>query len=384
MPKCINDSSKSYKGNEPSPKGKGFCAHAERVGAIKEGRNEKIWIVKQYSNGQKRWIPYRTTKQQNNNTIQNNNPIKQKGKKNKNQINTRKRTSTTHSSTERKPSQTVKRKKKVSSSTCEHFVFLERKQRKFELRNEYIGKLLDGNQFYEWKKYNCFSDKPQTLRKNILESFHKKKLSPDIINATYCGNKTRVDEIAFDTSLHDKYEKKIFIQHNGYWICLVCLKQNSADVYVIENEDDLIIEQEHYESDWLYTKLISTFSYQKLFEATDTADEYKDDYTINGPGHTILLQNNSHQYTYIGAETYQFKTDDVIEKYYCPEISNRVSYPVAIGTQYAYFLLDHTRVPMKYLHKIDTSQWYLAYNYYYGYKGKKSNTLKKYAIQMKT
>ena len=35
MPKCKNDPKKSYKGDEPSPKGLGYCAHAEKVGVTK-------------------------------------------------------------------------------------------------------------------------------------------------------------------------------------------------------------------------------------------------------------------------------------------------------------------------------------------------------------
>jgi hypothetical protein len=36
MPTCKNDSKKSYKGTEPSPKGLGFCAHAEKLGSTKK------------------------------------------------------------------------------------------------------------------------------------------------------------------------------------------------------------------------------------------------------------------------------------------------------------------------------------------------------------
>lgn len=32
MPNCKNDSKKSYKGTEPSPKGLRYCAHASKVG----------------------------------------------------------------------------------------------------------------------------------------------------------------------------------------------------------------------------------------------------------------------------------------------------------------------------------------------------------------
>ena len=37
MPICKNDPSKSYKGDEPSPKGLGYCAHAEKTGESRIG-----------------------------------------------------------------------------------------------------------------------------------------------------------------------------------------------------------------------------------------------------------------------------------------------------------------------------------------------------------
>lgn len=56
MPKCINDPLKTYKGDEPSPKGLGYCAHAEEIGTIKLGKDTRAWIVKQIKNGNKRWV----------------------------------------------------------------------------------------------------------------------------------------------------------------------------------------------------------------------------------------------------------------------------------------------------------------------------------------
>lgn len=55
MPKCINDTTKTYKGDEPSPKGLGYCASAEESGKIMTGKDNKKYIVKEISNGQKRW-----------------------------------------------------------------------------------------------------------------------------------------------------------------------------------------------------------------------------------------------------------------------------------------------------------------------------------------
>ena len=56
MPTCKNDPSKSYKGTEPSPKGMGWCAHGEKEGKVRKGKDGKEWIVKKVKNGSKRWV----------------------------------------------------------------------------------------------------------------------------------------------------------------------------------------------------------------------------------------------------------------------------------------------------------------------------------------
>jgi len=44
MPLCKNDSKSSYIGDEPSPKGLGYCAHPETEGTIMKGRDGNNWI----------------------------------------------------------------------------------------------------------------------------------------------------------------------------------------------------------------------------------------------------------------------------------------------------------------------------------------------------
>jgi hypothetical protein len=53
---CKNDSTRTYKGDEPSPKGRGYCAHAEKEGCVKKGKDGNKWIVKKVKNGSLRWI----------------------------------------------------------------------------------------------------------------------------------------------------------------------------------------------------------------------------------------------------------------------------------------------------------------------------------------
>lgn len=55
MKRCINDPDTFYLGNEPSPKGFGYCAHAEKKNKMMIGRDGKVWIVKEY-NSTKRWV----------------------------------------------------------------------------------------------------------------------------------------------------------------------------------------------------------------------------------------------------------------------------------------------------------------------------------------
>ena len=60
MPKCKNDPNRSYVGNEPSPKGLGICAHAEKINNKKKGKDGNMWIVKKIKNGTLRWTKFKT------------------------------------------------------------------------------------------------------------------------------------------------------------------------------------------------------------------------------------------------------------------------------------------------------------------------------------
>ena len=51
MPKCKNDPKKSYKGTEPSPKGLGYCAHGEKLGKIRKGKDGNNWKVESTKSG---------------------------------------------------------------------------------------------------------------------------------------------------------------------------------------------------------------------------------------------------------------------------------------------------------------------------------------------
>ena len=59
MPVCKNDPKRTYKGNEPSPKGLGYCAHSEKLDKVRKGKDGNTWIVSQTKSGTKRWIKFK-------------------------------------------------------------------------------------------------------------------------------------------------------------------------------------------------------------------------------------------------------------------------------------------------------------------------------------
>jgi hypothetical protein len=55
--KCKNDPTKSYTGTEPSPKGRGYCAHAVTPGTMATGKDGRDWVVKLDKNNVRSWKP---------------------------------------------------------------------------------------------------------------------------------------------------------------------------------------------------------------------------------------------------------------------------------------------------------------------------------------
>ena len=80
MPKCKNDPKKSYKGTEPSPKGLGWCAHGEKIGKIRKGKDGSKWIIKKIKNGSLRWTKYIKKRKQSKRPIKKNKSVFRKNR----------------------------------------------------------------------------------------------------------------------------------------------------------------------------------------------------------------------------------------------------------------------------------------------------------------
>lgn len=58
MPQCRNAPKAYYKGTEPSPKGRGYCASSEKMGTKMFGLDNQLWIIKTTKTNTKRWFKH--------------------------------------------------------------------------------------------------------------------------------------------------------------------------------------------------------------------------------------------------------------------------------------------------------------------------------------
>ena len=82
-------------------------------------------------------------------------------------------------------------------------------------------------------------------------------------------------------------------------------------------------------------------------------------------GNSILVQLDAHTYISIGCSIQLFKTEDVIYDYYSEVCGSDVPYPVALGENNVYFMLDMKLLKNELIPKTITPL--NMYGYYYGH-----------------
>ena len=84
-------------------------------------------------------------------------------------------------------------------------------------------------------------------------------------------------------------------------------------------------------------------------------------------GNSVLLHVSGKKYMFIGHKIYEFDMEDAVDSYFSKIGRNDVPYPVIVGTEMVYFMLDHTYVPRSAFGVLKAEQWEDAYSYYYGF-----------------
>jgi hypothetical protein len=95
-------------------------------------------------------------------------------------------------------------------------------------------------------------------------------------------------------------------------------------------------------------------------------------------GNSILLHLSGNKYVFVGHEVYEFQMEDMVDSYYSLIGNSDVPYPVLLGSDYVYFMLDHCYVPRTaFSPSMSKADWEDAYSRFYGWldpmTGKKSS-----------
>lgn len=320
MPKCINDPKKSYKGTEPSPKGLGYCAHSEKIGSEKKGRDGNLWVVKKVGKS-KRWMKKST-----------------------------------------KDSVKLFYKKKFGG----RFIHGYGKE-----HNIKIGKVI-GDKFHKWVSYNKFSkfgkkvpnweniDVPKGVYEEFIEGKNEKN-------------------IKVLTNLNKK--KHYFTLDNGGRPFCTYIIGKKVIVYKEKKNSDKDYEFMwkwfHYldlPENIRYSEKIKTFTTKKIYIGKSPKNEmtkFSGGYGEKWDGNTILLELTGNKYVYLGETITEFtlQKGDKVEKYWSPVGNSAVPYAFILGEKNVYFMWDMMYIPKDILFKgvdMDKVEWTDLSSVYYG------------------
>jgi hypothetical protein len=349
MPKCKNDNERTYLGTEPSPKGFGWCAHKEKIGVKRKGKDGNMWIIKEVKNGSKRWIKFTKDIKSLNDTKSTNNNVRMIDNKN-NKIDCTK---------------FVSYRKKLSTELI---------WKKKKIIYDYLYGLDAGKkQIYKFISYNKF-EKETT---KISEGYRKFTMNKKIINQEYCGNMVYLDE---NNKEYLEIKKKMkgykkYMTLRNRWVPYLCyIKKNNIYIYKKNIEQDIpyhLYYPYNTNQDWMYTKFVKHYKCIKIFIGKDTG---LSNFSEGGlDGNTILLQIEKNKYVFIEGIIYEFTTTDQIINYFSLVGNNEVPYPIALGKENVYFMKDDGMyIPRKYFpEKMIESEFENAYSILYNFYNNK-------------
>jgi len=118
-----------------------------------------------------------------------------------------------------------------------------------------------------------------------------------------------------------------------------------------------------------YSKLLKRLSAEKVYVGKSSCGTSADLCGKPAIGNTLLLHLTGKKYMHIGHGITEFTIDDKVDDYFSLVGNNDVPYPILLGTENVYFLLDNAYYPRSaFTAKMSKLDWEDAYQYYYGFK----------------
>jgi hypothetical protein len=159
--------------------------------------------------------------------------------------------------------------------------------------------------------------------------------------------------------------KAYLIHDNGGRPFRVVIKPTAVEVYKRDKKSKGAEESDEAEA---FSVLIDTFPAKKVFVGKSSGMCEMCDHPAKQAkqfeGNSILVQTAANKYVYIGHEIFSFELKDEVDKYYSPVGHSDVPYPLILGKENVYFLLDKQYVPRDMFPK--SQVWEDAYRPWYG------------------
>jgi hypothetical protein len=235
------------------------------------------------------------------------------------------------------------------------------------------------HKIYKFIKYNKF----ETEITEVPKEARKKKISIDIINKYYCGNKSTLTE---DKNLLSKYskDKSYFILDNGGHPFCVFVNSKYVDVFRIPK--NMVIDDDDYDkiNKYHYSEKIASFNPKTTFIGKSPKNKmtrFSHGYGNRFDGNSILLELSTNNYVFIGWEIYSFKSLSKIIKFVSPIGGSSVVYPYGIDKNNNFYLLtaDVILQDFKFSKNYDE-----PYGFYYdNFESKKKTTGLKNPLKIK-
>lgn len=239
-----------------------------------------------------------------------------------------------------------------------------------EIVQEIDGIIANNRHIHKYIDYNRFAVEPTPISKG----FRMVHLKQDWVAAYRCGNLKHFDELEWNKSIHTGYITHL-THDNGGRPFLVALKNSLVKVYMLPPNTwrygEVEIKRYH------YSHLVAEFKPKKIFTGNSPGDGPK--FKAN----SFLLKLPKNIYVFIGHSVYKFtSTDDIVE--YASAVGNSdVPYPVALGKENVYFMLDHAYVSNAHIPPGLTKKQKLdMYTFYYNGHSN-AHAMKEYKENMK-
>lgn len=360
--KCKNDPKRTYKGTEPSPKGNGWCAHAEKVGKKRKGKDKNMWIVVQTKTS-KRW------------SLVSHKPSKRKA--------------STLSQTKRPSKKSRTDFVKIPGMLplpidMSKFVTYRKKTKslfsKFETIHTIRGVQFEPNKLHKSIDFNCFEEKATGIPLGFKRINNPTKKW--IKNHAYDPSRRpllKTDKLV--ENMEKKYNqwKYYFIHSNGGRPFIVYLKGKRADIFArpTEQNQPYILnsdwKQHMAENKWQY--IIHVKSFTNVVKAwigqspKTPMTEFSGGYGPAFLGNSIILSLPKNNNICIGGQLItRFRTQTPITEYWSPVGNNDVPYPVAFTSKAAFFMLDNVKVALnKFTRTLTLKDKQDLYSAFYGH-----------------